>query len=69
MERVCKIRQPALIVCGAEDRMTPVRYSQYLNAQIPDSRLEIIPEAGHMVMLEKPQLVAGILKNFFDEVL
>lgn len=69
IETVSEIRQPTLIVCGAEDRMTPVRYSQYLSAQIPNNRLEIIPEAGHMVMLEKPQLVAGILKEFFDEVL
>ena len=69
MESVFKIRQSTLILCGAEDRMTPVRYSQYLSTHIPNSRLEIIPEAGHMVMLEKPQLVAGILKDFFDEVL
>jgi pimeloyl-ACP methyl ester carboxylesterase len=69
MEGVSKIRQPSIILCGAEDRMTPVRYSQYLNAQIPNSRLEIVPEAGHMVMLEKPRLVADVLKDFFDEVL
>jgi pimeloyl-ACP methyl ester carboxylesterase len=55
-------------MCGEDDRMTPVRFSQYLADKIPNSRLEIIPSAGHMVMLEKPEIVAKLIKDFLTEM-
>ena len=68
-ERVAQIVQPTLVVCGSEDQMTPLRSSQFLAGAIPAARLEIIPATGHMVMLENPQEVAGLLLNFLDEIL
>ncbi|KUG21912.1 alpha/beta hydrolase fold [hydrocarbon metagenome] len=53
-EEICKINMPALIVCGAEDKMTPADFSRQLAACINGAKLEIIDGAGHMVMLEKP---------------
>jgi pimeloyl-ACP methyl ester carboxylesterase len=49
-----KITVPALIICGAEDKMTPPDFSSKLAASINGAMLEIIDGAGHMVMLEKP---------------
>lgn len=69
MERVAEIHQPALVICGSDDNLTPVRYSKFLADKIPDSRLEIIPDAGHIVMLEQPQVVADTLVTFLDEIL
>ena len=47
-----------LILCGDADRMTPVKYSQFLAAEMPDARLIILPGAGHMAMLEpSPRLI------------
>jgi pimeloyl-ACP methyl ester carboxylesterase len=63
-----EIHQPTLVVCGSEDRMTPVRYSQFLAERIPGASLKVIPEAGHMVMLEKPQLVAEAWLEFLGGV-
>ena len=48
-----KIDVPALIICGAEDKMTPLDFSRQLAASISNAKLEIIEGAGHMVMLEK----------------
>ena len=62
---VAAITVPALILCGAADRMTPVKYSQFLAAEMPDARLIILPGAGHMAMLEptsRPVLVAAIMQ-------
>ncbi len=42
-----------LVVCGEDDKMTPEKYSTYLHEKIRGSKLEIIPGAGHSVMLEK----------------
>jgi pimeloyl-ACP methyl ester carboxylesterase len=67
-ERVGYIKQPTLIICGEDDQMTPVRFSGYLAEKIRGSRLEVIPEAGHMVMLEKPEIVARLVDDFMDGI-
>lgn len=64
MDRVREIALPVLIVCGEADRMTPVKYAEYLRDQIAGSHLEIIPRAGHMVMLEQPRAVNEALTGF-----
>jgi pimeloyl-ACP methyl ester carboxylesterase len=65
---VQEIQQPVLVICGEDDQMTPVRFSEYLAENIPESRLEVIPKAGHMVMLEQPETVADIVKGFMEEI-
>jgi len=62
------IHTPTLILCGAEDRLTPLRASQFLAGAIPGARLVIIPQAGHMVMLEKPIEVAEALQSFLYQI-
>ena len=65
---VKNITQPTLIICGEDDRMTPVRFSEFLAKEIKGSRLEIIPQAGHMVMLEQADLVSGFIPEFLDSI-
>jgi pimeloyl-ACP methyl ester carboxylesterase len=48
--------------------MTPLRYAQFLSSAIPNARLSIIPDAGHMVMLERPRLVADSLLSFLHDI-
>ena len=55
MSEVGKIDLPTLILCGEEDQLTPVKYSEFLHSQIKDSKIEILPNAGHLVMVESPQ--------------
>lgn len=66
MREVDRIRVPAVVVCGAEDRLTPVKYAQYLHDRIPGALLAVIPGAGHMVMLEKPDEVNRALAACLD---
>lgn len=68
MDRLAGIQQPTLVICGADDQMTPVRYAQYLATSIPDAQLCVIPGAGHMVMLEQPQLVAENMLMFLKDI-
>lgn len=58
------ISVPTLILCGADDKMTPASYSHTLKAKIPNSILEIIPTTGHMIMLEKPEIILEFMKKF-----
>jgi pimeloyl-ACP methyl ester carboxylesterase len=63
-----KIHQPALVLCGAADQMTPPKYSEYLHTHLSGSRLRLLNGAGHMVMLEQPEEVAGALAAFLDSI-
>jgi pimeloyl-ACP methyl ester carboxylesterase len=66
--RLGEISPPALVLCGAGDKMTPLRQSQFLTAELPQARLEVIEAAGHMVMLERPHAVAQVLMSFLGEI-
>jgi pimeloyl-ACP methyl ester carboxylesterase len=55
MKEVEKIDLPTLILCGEDDELTPIKYSQFLHRRIKGSKLEVLPNAGHMVMMEAPQ--------------
>jgi pimeloyl-ACP methyl ester carboxylesterase len=52
MNEVEKIDLPTLILCGEEDELTPVKYSHFLQNRMKGSKLEVLPHAGHMVMME-----------------
>lgn len=55
ISQVSEIKLPTLIICGDEDKMTPLKYSKFLHEKITNSSLMIISDAGHLVMQEKPQ--------------
>lgn len=60
------IKTPALVVCGDEDRMTPVKYSEFLSSKIKNSSLHIIPGGGHMLMVEKPGELSAALAQYAE---
>ncbi len=64
MNEVEKINLPTLILCGDEDELTPVKYSQFLQNKIKGSRLEVISGAGHMVMMESPSAFNEKIRDF-----
>jgi pimeloyl-ACP methyl ester carboxylesterase len=66
MDQLGRVRTPTLIVCGTEDRLTPLKFSEYLCNQISGAQLEILPGAGHMAMLEQPERVADTLGRFLN---
>ncbi|MGE5064772.1 MAG: alpha/beta fold hydrolase [Myxococcales bacterium] len=53
-DRVHEIRAPALVLCGAQDHVTPPALSHELTRLIPGARYEEIEAAGHLTNLEKP---------------
>jgi pimeloyl-ACP methyl ester carboxylesterase len=65
-DELSSISAKSMIVCGEDDRMTPPKYSQYLNDRIPGSSMFVIPEAGHMVPLEKPEALGGLVQTFLS---
>ena len=64
MEKVHQIKLPTLIICGESDVMTPVKYASYLGAKIANSKVVIVPGAGHFVLAEKPEVVNKAIGDF-----
>ena len=64
LDRVAEITLPALVICGEQDRLTPPRYAEYLHEKIAGSQLVIIPNAGHMVVLEQPRATNEAIAAF-----
>jgi pimeloyl-ACP methyl ester carboxylesterase len=48
--------------------MTPPQLSQALHAALPGSRLCLVAEAGHNVLLEQPEVVSAQLDRFLEEL-
>lgn len=61
-----EVAVPTLLMYGENDEATPVRYGQLLREQIKDSKLEVVPEAGHFVHLDAPSVVAEKVKEFLQ---
>jgi pimeloyl-ACP methyl ester carboxylesterase len=55
---------PTLLIYGRSDGITTMEHQQQMLDAIPNARLEIVEGSGHMVTLEKPQAVNGLLSQF-----
>lgn len=58
------VEVPVLIVCGSRDLITPLPLSRHLHARLPGSELFIVPGAGHMLMMERPELLVDLVTDF-----
>jgi len=59
-------RDPLLIVCGANDRITPPPISAEMHALVPHSRLLVLPNCGHLAPMEQPDEVSAALRTWLQ---
>ena len=57
-DRLTQLSLPVTVLCGLQDRVTPPALSQALADLIPGATFEPVAQAGHMLPLEQPLLVA-----------
>ena len=62
-----RVRVPAVVLAGEHDRVTPPAGAIALAAALPEGRFVLIPNAGHIPMLEAPDAVAGELARVARE--
>ena len=60
------VRAPSLVVWGAEDRIVPLSAGRRYVEALPNARLEVVPDCGHCVDLERPDVFAGIVAQFIS---
>jgi pimeloyl-ACP methyl ester carboxylesterase len=61
------IQAPTLILFGREDRVTPPGNAELLAKQIPDSRVVILPHAGHFFPFDAPDVAIEVVIAFLNE--
>ena len=61
------LRMPALILVGSEDELTPPAEAEAMQRAIPGARLELVPDAAHLLNLEQPALVDQAILRFLDD--
>jgi 3-oxoadipate enol-lactonase len=63
-QRLAGVRAPLLALTGELDALTPPKFAQFLADRIPGATARILPEAGHLAMVERPEAVNDALRAF-----
>jgi len=62
------IKVPTLVIVGESDAITPVASAEAMQKAIPNAKLTVIKEAGHMSPMEQPTQVNHAIRAFLNEV-
>ncbi|MET7286129.1 alpha/beta hydrolase [Streptomyces sp. NPDC005573] len=54
---------PVLVLAGVQDLVTPSEHSEVIGDLLPEAELVLVPDAGHLVMLEHPEVVTDRLAD------
>jgi pimeloyl-ACP methyl ester carboxylesterase len=68
VDRLPALSVSTLILHGANDPLLPVAVAERAHRLIPRSRLEVIPDCGHLAPLDQPEAVSRALCAFFQPV-
>ncbi len=61
------VKQPALVMHGARDRIVPAAAGRRLAVALPDARFRLMRSCAHAPFLSQPARIAQMLRAFFDE--
>ncbi len=67
-ERLGELVMPTLIIWGRHDRLVDVSCTEVMAAAIPDNRVVIVEDAGHVPMVERPRETASQQVNWLDDL-
>ncbi|MEE8556733.1 MAG: alpha/beta fold hydrolase [Myxococcota bacterium] len=65
-ETYASIRTPTLVIIGEDDLLTPPLHAETVARMVPGSRLERLEEIGHGPMVEAPDQLEALLRDFLD---
>jgi 3-oxoadipate enol-lactonase/4-carboxymuconolactone decarboxylase len=65
-ERLGRIGAPTLIMVGVDDQVTPLAMAEDMRSRIAGAELVVLPNAAHLMAVERPDVVAAYLRAFLD---
>jgi pimeloyl-ACP methyl ester carboxylesterase len=63
-----RIEPPIGLLWGGRDRLLPVSAADAILERVPGTALEIVPDAGHVVQMERPQEFAAALDRVLERI-
>jgi pimeloyl-ACP methyl ester carboxylesterase len=60
-EQLSSIRCDVRVLCGADDKVTPVSGNRYIAEHLPGATLRVLERSGHLLPLERPTEVSAFL--------
>jgi pimeloyl-ACP methyl ester carboxylesterase len=66
-DRLPEIACPTLVIAGLEDLVIPAQNSRVLANRIPNARLVVIENVGHLFFVEKPAESIAMIREFLEE--
>lgn len=66
-DRLEQVKQPTLLIHGRQDKITPVSASEEMAARIPDAKLVVIDDAGHVPVITRPRRVVEEIEAFLKD--
>ncbi|TFZ04382.1 alpha/beta fold hydrolase [Ramlibacter rhizophilus] len=60
------LRCPTLLVCGRQDAWSPLARHEQMRSELPQARLVVIEDAGHMSPMEQPEAVTRALREWLE---
>ena len=63
-----KMDMPTYVIWGEEDRVLDVSAVAAFKALIPQAKVHIFPEIGHLPMIENPEESAGVFQQFISTI-
>jgi pimeloyl-ACP methyl ester carboxylesterase len=65
--RLHRVTCPTLVVWGEDDKLIPVAYASEYGRLIPHSRVEVLPDCGHIPQVEETAKTLALVRAFLDE--
>ena len=63
---LARIACPTLVLCGRQDALIPLAFHEEMASGIPESKLEIVEECGHLSTLERPVETSAALAHWLE---
>ncbi len=57
---------PTCLIFGSADKLTTAEVGERMHEQIAGSELHVLPDAGHLVNIEQPEVFNGIVLDFLS---
>lgn len=67
-DRLGEIRCPTLVLCGREDKLSPVKVHAEMHRLLPISKLVVVEDCGHLPPLEQSVATTAVLRYWLQEI-
>jgi pimeloyl-ACP methyl ester carboxylesterase len=65
-QRLGKVKIPVLVITGEDDQIVPTAQSIRLSQELPNARLVVIPECGHVPQEKRPEAFLEAVNQFLS---